>query len=367
MSVRIFYDHQTFSQQLYGGISRYFCELITGINRTENQAHLSLLHSNNAHLREYGLNTMPYYFPKRHRTLHLTNRYYNLLDLKFTNFDVYHATYFDSFFIKYINPKPYVVTYYDMIYEKLGHQFSQLSADRKIVSQKKDISKGAAGLIAISEHTKKDMVDFLDIPPERIQVIYLGSSLNMTNKNPLIDKVVSRPYLLYVGNRSAYKNFIPFLIAAEPVLKQSGLRLICAGGGNFNEDERRIMREYNLETYVEQRSITDQVLIDLYSHAEAFIFPSLYEGFGIPVLEAMTCQCPCLLSNCSSLPEVGGDAAVYFDPNDVDDMRSALFNVIDNSVLRADLIKRGVRRASNFSWERTVRETLALYTRVMVA
>lgn len=360
-----FFDHQIFSQQLYGGISRYFCELITGINQTDNQAHLSLLYSNNIHLREYGLKVSPYYLPKKRRFLNITNQYYNLIDLAFNDYDIYHATYFDPFFINRIGSKPYVVTYYDMIHEKLGHQFDSLGIDTNTVSWKKDISKGAAGLIAISESTKKDMIDYLGIAPERIHVVYLSSSMKVEVNHLASNKINEKPYLLYVGNRNIYKNFIPFLIAVSPILKQYNLRLICAGGTSFNEEEYGIIKSLGVEVNIEQRLITDQVLVQLYSHAVAFIFPSLYEGFGIPTLEAMSCGCPCILSDRSSMPEVAGEAALYFNPDDIDDMRSTIVELLDDKKLREKLVERGTKRASLFSWERTVQETLSLYTNIV--
>lgn len=358
----VFFDHQTFSQQLYGGVSRYFCELIRGINQTSNRARLSLLHSNNTHLREYGLNVMPYYFPKRHRLLNLTNRYYNLIDMKVSAFDVYHPTYFDPFFVKHIGVKPYVVTYHDMIHEKLGHQFASLGEDKHTITWKKAISRGATGFIAVSESTKRDMVYYLGINPDRIRVIHLSSSINVATT--YAEKNTDRPYLLYVGKRDIYKNFLPFLTAVAPILKAYNLRLICAGGGAFDEVERHALKRHDVERDVEQCAITDQILVQLYSRAIAFVFPSLYEGFGIPILEAMSCHCPCLLSDRSSLPEVGGEAALYFNPDAVDDMRSTVVKLIDDSNLRKDLSSRGLERAAAFSWERTVQQTLFLYTDV---
>ena len=363
--MNVFFDSQVFCQQLYGGISRYFCELITGINRTDNHAHLSLLCSNNVHLHEYGFNIKPYLFPKRNRFLNKTNQLYNVVELKLENFDVYHATYYNPFFMKHIGRKPYVVTYYDMIHEKFRNQYSSLRVDENTIQWKKEISKGAAGLIAISQSTKNDMVDYFNIKPERIQVVHLSSSTKVQLIKETDHKSVKKPYLLYVGNRNIYKNFHPFLIAVSPILKQYNLQLICAGGGVFNQVEQKAMKSCGVETYVEQLPITDEVLAQLYSQAIAFIFPSLYEGFGIPILEAMSCGCPCLLSDRSSMPEVAGEAALYFNPDDVDDMRSVIVKLLDDEHLRMGLVSQGIKRASLFSWERNVRETLAMYTNIV--
>lgn len=356
--MRIFFDHQTFSLQNYGGVSRYFCELITGINHTNNQAHLSLLYSNNAHLQEYHLKTYTYPFPKRQRLLYRSNQYWNLLDLKASHFDIYHTTYYDPFFISSLGHRPYVVTYHDMIYELYANKYAGLAAASHLITWKKSISYGAAVLIAVSESTKRDMVEWLNVSPDQIQVTHLGNSLH---PDVVAQPNTNMPYLLYVGNRSMYKNFEMFLSAAAPLLRRYGLRLICAGGGRFSADETIHITMLGLTNVVEQHSINDKTLARLYSQAVAFVFPSLYEGFGIPILEAMVCGCPCLLSNRSSLPEVAGNAAIYFEPEDVDSIQSSLAQLLDDASLRAKLIQKGFVREKLFSWRKTVDQTLSIY------
>ena len=349
---------------MYGGISRYFCELIKGIEKTNNKAHLSLLYSNNAYLKEYELNVRPYPFQKRHRLLVETNRLFNVFDFKLGNYDLYHATYFNPSFISAIGKKPYVVTYYDMIHEKLGGKFDSLRADTRTIEWKREIAKRASGLIAISENTKKDMVDYLDVSPERIDVIYLSSSMKI-NYERIDDAEIGEKYLLFVGNRDVYKNFIPFLDAVAPILLRYQINLICAGGRDFDETERNTIKHLGIGANVEYRAVTDQTLSQLYSQAIAFVFPSLYEGFGIPILEAMSCGCPCLLSDSSSMPEIGGEAALYFNPSDVDDMRLKITQLLDDECLRSDLSKAGINRAALFSWQDTVARTLSLYERIV--
>jgi glycosyltransferase involved in cell wall biosynthesis len=139
------------------------------------------------------------------------------------------------------------------------------------------------------------------------------------------------------------------------------LKLLCAGGDSFTKEERALIHSFGADALVEQRPINDKTLQLLYRQAIAFIFPTLYEGFGIPVLEAFACACPCIVSNLSSLPEVAGDAALYIDPVSPDSITNAVEQLLHSSQLRQTLIEKGRDQLSHFSWQRTVGETLKLY------
>ncbi|RRB04075.1 glycosyltransferase family 4 protein [Larkinella rosea] len=363
--MKIFFDHQTFSQQNYGGISRYFCELIAGINQpsSEHQAHLSLLFSNNAYLKEKSLRAWPFFpgqpFSRTQPYLYRLNKAFNLLEMQTRSYDVFHATYYEPYFLDRIGKHPVVVTFLDMIHEKYHPVFPELAADHLVMRWKKQIIERATAVIAISENTKRDLVDYYNIPPERVRVIYLGSSVAVDDK--AMEPSATAPYLLFVGNRGMYKHFRPFIQAIAPLLRSHQIRVICAGGGGFSSDETTLLRQLQLTNLIEQQPINDDSLRELYRRALAFVFPSLYEGFGIPVLEAFACHCPCVLSDRSSLPEVAGSAALYFDPENPDSIREAVGRILDSPDLRQDLIRRGRERLQQFSWEKTVRETLALY------
>jgi glycosyltransferase involved in cell wall biosynthesis len=147
--------------------------------------------------------------------------------------------------------------------------------------------------------------------------------------------------------------------------KDKDLNIICAGGPVFTRSEIKLFNDLNLSTRIHRFAVTDEVLAWLYKKALAFVFPSLYEGFGIPVLEAFSCGCPTVLSNTSSLTEIGSDAAIYFEPDCEDSIAHAVGKVIYNKELRADLKTRGFRQAENFSWAKTAYETEALYKTVV--
>jgi glycosyltransferase involved in cell wall biosynthesis len=173
---------------------------------------------------------------------------------------------------------------------------------------------------------------------------------------------MNEPYLLFVGLRSGYKNFEGFVeaFAVSKKLKDR-FHVVCFGGGAFSTTEKDNFKELGVEKYVHQVSGNDKMLVNYYRNATAFVCPSLYEGFGIPILEAMGLSCPVVCASTSSIPEVAGDAAVYFDPNDISSIQSVLENTLFNKDLLTDLKKRGLQREANFSWDICADETLSLY------
>lgn len=365
--MKILFDHQAFSLHTYGGVSRYFSELIHGINHTPDySAALPLLFSNNIHLKEKGFNINHFLlnknFRRKKRIIYEINKFYTLSALKKKQYDILHPTYFDSYFIPYLNRKPLVVTFHDMIHEKFSDQFKELTYDRGIIARKKLLANQADRIIAVSESTKRDIVELLDVKPEKIEVIYHGCSFptSVDNSTEELDHE-TLPYVLYVGSRQVYKNFGGMLTALQPALKKHKLKLICAGGGEFTESEHQFIQSLGISDLVEQRSINDQILRKLYQQAVAFIFPSLYEGFGIPILEAFDCQCPCIINDSSSLPEVAGEAALYVNFNEPDSLIDAVERLLDDAELKQQLIEKGKERLLKFSWKNTVDSTLKLY------
>ena len=363
--MNVLYDHQTFSLQTYGGISRYHTELIANINLSvKNKATLSLLFSNNNHLEEARLLKRNFFansdFPKKRELMYKLNKIYSELILCRNNFDIFHATDYDVYFLDYLKDKPFVVTLHDMIHERFMGRYDELKDVSEVIKNKRLLAHRADAVIAVSESTKKDIVDLLNIDPAKIHVVHLASSFKPQLK--ISASAQTEPYLLYVGKRGAYKNFAYLLESITPLLKSNRLTLRCAGGGAFTPEEKVLIRQLNVEQHLDYRGVNnDKDLQSLYQAALAFIFPSLYEGFGIPVLEAFSCKCPCILSNSGSLPEVGGNAAVYFDPTDQESIYRAVQQVITDSDLRCDLVTKGDRRLQNFSWNRTVNKTLEVY------
>lgn len=367
--MKILFDHQCFANQDYGGISRYFVNLMNELKSLQNtESELALNYSNNFYLKELSENSSKTFFPNNNfrgkkLSLHLINKHNSIKKIKADEFDVFHPTYYNPYFINYLNKKPFIVTVYDMTHELFPDIIHWMD---KTVEHKKLLVEKAKIVIAISENTKQDLIRLLNVPEEKIKVVHLASSLNnelVTNNHSLN---LPEKNILYVGSRNYYKNFHVFLNAAEEILKSSNdLFLVCAGGGNFTNQEVELFKKKNISQKVLHKPADDFSLSILYSKALVFVFPSLYEGFGIPVLEAMNCDCPLALSNTSSLPEIGGDAALYFDPTDANSIKLQIDKIISDSTLRNKLIEKGRKQRANFSWQKTALETKNIYEQIL--
>jgi glycosyltransferase involved in cell wall biosynthesis len=249
-----------------------------------------------------------------------------------------------------------------MVHELYPDQFHPLDFSAK---NKRIVTSRANRIIAISESTKRDLIRLYDLSPEKIDVIPLASGLS-----PEFQQRPSLPlperYFLYVGKRNTYKNFF-FLLQAVKVLFKTDTKcfLVCAGGGTFTKQEIREIERLHLSDRIIQIHADDALLAYLYSKAQAFVYPSLYEGFGIPVLEAFACGCPVIVSNRSSLPEVGGDAARYFDPENPASLVSALSEVLNKNDTADHMREKGLERVKLFSWNDTAQKTLETYKKVL--
>jgi glycosyltransferase involved in cell wall biosynthesis len=268
--------------------------------------------------------------------------------------DLYHATYYKC--LPASSARKRVVTVYDMIHER----YPGYTAPRDSTARDKKLAVGRAdGVICISESTKRDLMQYLNVPEEKISVIRLANSLaEAVDPTP----VHRRPYLLYVGDRHTYKNFSFFLsLYARAERIHAHVDLVCFGGGPFTAQERQAMASRGLTGNVSWQTGPDAALANLYAYAAAFVYPSLYEGFGVPPLEAMHYGCPVLVSDTSSLPEVVGEAGLYFSPTDEDSLLTQLDRVLSDADLRRTLIARGYERDRQFSWSTTAQETLRYY------
>lgn len=386
--MKILYDYQIFELQSYGGASRYFYEIINGL-KVNNFAEVDLAieYSNNAYLKNdpYYSNIIkpikPYreLWPKLHfkgkgrifniaQSLNLINSGHskNLKGAKGKiingHYDVFHPTYYNDYFLKYITDKPIVITILDMIYEYFPQYFCdyvQVNLLKKILAEK------ATKIIAISQNTKNDVVKFLKIPEDKIIVIHLGNSLKVENKNNNnLNKFSSIPerYILYVGSRGTYKNFPFFIKSIQKILKRDeDLKIVCAGGSSFTREEIELFSKLNISKQIIYLPIDDNMLINLYKNAIAFIYPSLYEGFGIPIIEAFACGCPNILADSSCFPEIAGDAAIYFNPDNEDSLVESIDVLINNADLRNELVSKGLERLKDFSLEKSAKQTLEVY------
>jgi glycosyltransferase involved in cell wall biosynthesis len=355
--MKILYDHQIFATQRFGGISRYFYELMRNSDGLFDYE-VSGMFSENEYIRSlhiYESFPLKFNFKGRGRIIGHCNKMDSDKKIKTGNYDVIHPTYYDPYLLSR-NIRPLVITVYDMIHEIFPNYFI---ADKMTRYNKGIMISKADKIIAISENTKRDILKYYPETEEgKIAVIYLGTSYKELKNEK------KEGYILYTGQRFGYKNFELFLFAIAPLLLEYNLNLICTGS-SFDDKEKTMIDDLHIVNKVFCKFALDDELIDLYSKAIAFVFPSLYEGFGIPVLEAFAAGCPAVLANAGSLPEVGGDAALYFDPYSIEDMRSALEKVITSPGLQNELINKGRKKVKEYSWKKCSRETARVYGTVL--
>jgi len=370
--MKVLYDHQIFSIQIYGGISRYFVELMKNYESDDEiEYKLSLEYSNNYYLKElnhlsYNTFFENYSFKGKYRLLNLLNILNNKVSKKYISkgdYDIFHPTYYNPYFLNYLNNKPFVLTIHDMIHEIYPEVFSSKDRTRE---WKRLLARKAAKIIAVSENTKKDIIKFLNITECKIEVVYHGNPFDIYSSHNNLNTILPKKYVLFVGSRRGYKNFNLFIEAIPTLLAEdSELYIVCAGGGKFTKLEIEKFKNLNIINKIFYYLVNDTLLINLHKKALAFVFPSLYEGFGIPVLEAFACKCPVIVGNTSSLPEVAGDAAVYFDPTDKSSMLNSIQKVIYNDELKKQLINKGTERVKEFTWGKTADKTKKIYEEVI--
>ena len=355
--MNILFDNQIFTLQKFGGISRYFYELMKELNGYA-KCKLPLIVSNNVYLSQKHLSFFPNSDSKgTMRIMSLLNKCSFVCEVKKGKWDIIHPTYYNPFFLKYTNHAPFVVTIHDMIQEKFN--FDKITVDNK----KRYITQ-ADKIIAISENTKKDIIEIYGIDPDKIDVIYHGHSVD-----PEIEqKVENLPsnYVLFVGQRYSLKNFIRFVEAMCGIIKKYPEYHIVCTGLPFTPEEKKMLSDYGIAKQTQQYFVNEKELTYLYKNATAFAFPSVYEGFGIPILEAFACGCPVALSNTSCFPEIAKDAGAYFDPLMAEDIERVLLQLIEDTSYREKCVMLGYQRLKNFSWKKMAQETLQTYHKAIV-
>lgn len=360
---KILYDNQMFTFQRFGGVTRYFADLIYNLPADEFSASVPMYFCENHYVvntygKEYAALNFPANYRLRRRLYQIVNRHYAWKALQMGEYDIFHPTYYSPYFLGTLKRrnKPFVLTIHDMTFERYPQDV--LIYDRTIPHKKLLISK-ADHIIAVSENTKRDIVELLGTDPAKISVVHHGYRPVIYKAQQLFDR-----YILYVGERKGYKNFYQWLSAIRPLLvADPALKVVCTGNA-FTRSELDLFKKWGVSESIIHCSASDAELASLYSHALCFVFPSHYEGFGIPILEAFSNGCPICISDASCFPEVAGDAALYFNPNDAQSMQDTLRELITKSSLRDELRQKGFERVKEFSLERMVQETCDVYRKI---
>jgi glycosyltransferase involved in cell wall biosynthesis len=365
--MRIAYDQQVFEMQRHGGISRYFVELVRNLGQRDGIGPTVIAP---VYINQYLLRSgvqervRGVFFPFRFRGEARVARALNkaLLPLYWAgrNFDIVHETYYSQ--VCRGRGRIRVVTIYDMIHELFPQDFPDSA---HVSAAKQAAVRRADHIVCISETTRQDAIRLLGIAPESSSVIYLGCSLD-TPAAPPAPEETPPPCILYVGVRSGYKNFLVLLeaFAAAKSLPRT-VDLVAFGGRPFSAEERRRIEELGVAGRVRQMSGSDRLLDAHYRAALAFVYPSRYEGFGIPPLEAMAVGCPVACSDAGSIREVVGDAGAYFEPDDVQGLRAILERLAEDRTYAAELRAKGFAQIQKYSWVRCAEETLRLYERLL--
>jgi glycosyltransferase involved in cell wall biosynthesis len=364
--MRILYDGQIYSWQAAGGINRYFANLI---NRLPQDFYPSLT---NCELRNVNFPDHPnlnIYFYQRFnfrpgRVSLQVEKYYFRTISAWNKFDLVHPTYYESLtgqdFQKFRSPV--VLTVHDMIHELFSSQMDPMGTHAEM---KKKAIASAQSVICISENTKRDLLRYNPISEDRITIIPQASEIGI-GLSYGDESVPAQPYFLYVGSRVSYKNFDRLLKSFANVVTTSPDLRLCIVGSPFTNQEAQLIADLRLGSHLQHYGLaSDRHLAKLYRCSIAFVYPSLYEGFGIPPLEAMSCGTPAIVSNTSSLPEVVAEAGLLFNPNSTDELVDCLRFVLDNPASRDRLVQKGLKRAQYFSWDKTVSQTLDVYRAVV--
>jgi glycosyltransferase involved in cell wall biosynthesis len=367
--MKVAFDNQIFSIQQYGGISRSFVKLIQQLNNLGVEAKIFSPINYNRYLQEIPNNLkfgkyLEEYPLKTYRLINIISKYFSNYLIKKWKADIIHETYYSS--INFNSNKTIkVLTVYDMTHEVFLGKFF----DKKDPNIKKKINsiKRADHIISISENTKKDLINFFPETKNKITVIRLGFDLFKKNYNYDNLKIQKKnPYILYVGDRNHIKNFKSFIKAfSNSNFLKANFDIVIFGNKKITNEENRLFQELNIENNIIYISGNDNILSNCYSQADLFIFPSLYEGFGLPLLESMGHKCPVVCSNNSSLPEVAGNAAIYFNPYDINSIQFSIEKILKDKKLQFDMIKKGLNQCKKFTWKKNAEETLSLYNRLL--
>ena len=358
--MKIFFDHQIFTLQKFGGVSNYIVNLVKHLN-LKNEALIISLFYKNHYLKKSNFGKKFFFYNRigfLNKYVGKINKAYFEYYLRANNPDIIHHTYFNEK-IFYNSKAKKVITEYDLIKEKF---YKNKYKDQ--IEYKKKLFETIDQVICISENTKKDLLKEYSMDASKISVINLAVNKDKSFRTRLLNV---RPFILYVGNRERYKNFINAIKAYSISNKlKKDFDFVCFGGGKFTKSEENLFKELKVDRSRFHFFDGDEEDLNFFYHkARLFIFPSLYEGFGLPLLEAMNMECPVICSNTSCFPEIVNNAAILFDPANIDSIKFQIENTIYDEGLLINLKDKGNENLSKYSWEKCSLETEQLYKKII--
>lgn len=353
------FDEQIFAIQAYGGISRMFAELANAFV-TDFQEALDLLPINAPVVNRYLLDNARL---RAHLQVTASPHSYRALAHYFSHTrpnmhaNVVHNTFYLPHGLAGNPGAKRVVTIHDMIPEMMPQTRRRLD----FLTLKRRYVDRADHIICVSEATRSDLIRCYGLPNAPVTVVHHGVDPRF---QPGVHAIASLParYVLFVGNRSQYKDAKVLMQAFANIADQyADLTLLFVGGGPFTRSEATLLDQLKLGARTIQQDLSDPDMPNAYANAELFVFPSRFEGFGLPALEAMASGAPTILARSTSLPEVGGDAALYFEPGDVDDLTQQMLRGLSDELLRLQLRNSGRTRAGEFTWRSAAQQLLDVY------
>jgi glycosyltransferase involved in cell wall biosynthesis len=356
--MRVRFDDQIVMYQHRGGVSRYFVELVQGLHshpRMGVSVDFDWRDSTNEHAVAAGLGLRTGW---RRRLDELSRKGPSVLDRQP---DLIHPTWYFPARVPSPTGPPIVVTVFDMIPELMPEFFPGGSPHLA----KQEYVRTAAAVACISESTRRDLLEIYGGLEATADVVYLGVGPEFRPHLPRPDGLAA-DYVLFVGNRGLYKDFSVALEAFAGVRNEHPeLTLIAVGGGPWKPAETAAIERWSLADAVRPFDASDVTLPAVFANALLFIFPSRYEGFGLPTVEAMAAGTPVIAADSSSHPEVGGDAILYFPPGDAAALGAQMLRILGDSSLASTLAARGIDRAASFTWRRTAEGTRDIYRRTL--
>lgn len=361
--MKIIFNNTIFFNQKFGGISRYITCLAENLVKKKVDVKIVAPIYKNLYLKEISKEIVSGFFIKRFPNLKILQKLNNFLFRKnffFKNAKIIHDTYYSEFLIDIKNKKK-ILTIYDMIHEKFPNLYK-----KDLISHRKKIIFQSDFFICISKQTQEDFLNFYNVSKERTKVIYLGAEHIIKENNILNFSVgFKKPFILYVGSREKYKNFITLFNAYCHSNKlKNDFNIVCFGGKFFSKDELINFEKNNLSSNLFHMTGGDDILKQLYIKASALVFPSIYEGFGLPLVESMKIGCPVIASNAEVIKEICGQGVQYFDYNSFEELRIVLEDTLYSQNKLEILKKKGHEIVENFKWSECADKTLKVYNSI---